>query len=157
MYNLTQRFILSSVALLFLGLSLYFTMYVYQPTEYPDLAESAIFLPLHDIFILSGTILALLAIVTSTQPWITKGDEFYGMPSPLEHPGLQVNLLVLFLIAPIYYFTSDISPQFWQGERLREGCEHLFMICTLSILNVIAGFYIMKKWSKKRRREKAPD
>lgn len=155
MYQLTQKFILSSVALLFLAISLYFTVYVYQPHEHPGISETATFLPLYDIFILSGTGLAILAIVTSTQPWITKGDEFYGMPSPLEHPGLQVNLLVLFLIAPIYYFTSDISPKFWQGQRLHEGCEHLFMICSLSILNVIIGFYIMKRWSKKRRKAQA--
>lgn len=150
MLYLTQRYFLGMMSLGFLIMAGIIFLPVFQPETFPNLLDPETFVPMMDLFILSGAIVTILAIA-STHPLVTDGKETLYMTTPMSHPGIHANILVGLILGGMYYYmTQQIIDDSWQMERRIESCIFLLQTCAISTAYVTVSFYIIKS----RAREK---
>jgi len=145
-----QRYIIGLAGVFYMALSVAMFAPIFAPMRYPGLARPDTFVPLLDLFQISGAILACAAIL-SVHPIITDGHETHGMHTPLAHPGLHAVLVLAIAALPLLVLSDPQPERFWQAERLADTCRHLLRASGAAALMVIVGFYPLK-WRAQMRR-----
>ena len=151
MLYFTHRYLLGIAALAFLAITAATFLPLFNPEKYVSLSNPNTFVPILDMFIITTAAVTILAI-TSVLPFITDGKETLYMETPIAHPGMQANLLIILTLGSLYfymttYLTNTPLPE-WQVERRVEACLFLIYVSLVSSFAITIAFYSMKSKSK---------
>jgi hypothetical protein len=122
----------------------------FSPQSVPNLTRNSNFLPMSDLFLVTGAGLAIMAIL-SVHPLITDGEEIRTMDTPFSHPGIHANLLMLIILVPfLFYLQAHPIPE-WQANRMLDILSYLLLVTLGSTILVILGFYTMRAKAQEAR------
>lgn len=143
MLYLMQRYFLGIIGLFFFVMGGAIAAPMLDAERFPHLLTTTTFLPLLDLFQVSGALAACMAIL-SVHPFVTDGSETIGMDTPFAHPGGHM-ALILAMMAGILWLLAVRHPEvFWQAGRVQDASIHLLAVSAITMATVTLGFYPLR-------------
>jgi hypothetical protein len=152
-----QRYFLGIIGLFFFVMGGAVAAPMVGPERFEHLLEPATFLPLLDLFQVSGALAACMAIL-SVHPFVTDGSETVGMDTPFAHPGGHTAMLLAVVAGLLWILALRHPDVFWQAERVVQACGHLLAVSGVTLATVTLGFYPLRwkarltQWEERDRR-----
>lgn len=153
MLYLTQRYLLGVFSLAFLVMAAIIFLPTFQPDSFPNLLVPETFVPMMDLFIVSGAMVGIMA-VASAHPLVTDGKETLYMSTPLSHPGIHAIILMTLVVGGMYLYMDNHYEDNWRMERRLESCLFLLQICLASALTILVSFFVLRAKARERAKLK---